>query len=84
MTEKGISNRLYPLILIVEANNGNRLLTFGELRCLTGFLQTVLLPLLATGIPGQIPLHLQRLTVIRIELTQGPGNAHPDGIGVTG
>src|SRR6266699_1315322 len=52
-----------------------RRLPLGVLRCLTGLLQAVLLPLLYPRVPGQETCLLQRRAVLRVHQGQRPGHA---------
>lgn len=54
--------------------------TLGELGCLPGLLETILLPLNRTGIPREHPLGLQWRLVCLIDLHQCPGNAQHHGL----
>jgi hypothetical protein len=59
-------------------------LALGELRGFASFLQTVLLPFLTTGITGEIAFYLQRLAILRGQLTQSPSYSQTDGICLAG
>jgi hypothetical protein len=51
----------------------------GELRSLTGFLETVLATFLGTGVAAQVTFRLERLAVVSGQLTEGTGCTLLDG-----
>ena len=59
-------------------------LTFAELGRATGGFETVLFPLLHSGVAGQKTGGLQGGAVLRVHRQQSPGNAVTDGAGLAG